>query len=81
MADVDVKLNLRGLNAIMTSPAVSAVVEERARRIAAAAGDGFEVVIRPHKYTARAYVQTATWAARRREAKEKVLNRALDAGR
>jgi hypothetical protein len=80
MAKPIVKLNIRGINQLMSSGPVQSLVEERARRIAEAAGEGFEAVGDPHPWTARAYVRTATAAGRKREAEEKVLTRALDAG-
>lgn len=76
-----VKLNLAGLNALMTSSAVQSIVDERGRRIAAAAGPDFEYVQRPHRWTARGFVQPANAAGARDEAKNKSLTRAIDAGR
>lgn len=81
MADVKVKLRLSGLNQLMRSEPVQAEVLRRARRIQAAAGDNFEVVSRPHRWTARAYVQPKNYAGRREEAKHKRLTSAVDAGR
>lgn len=81
MADVKVTLNLRGLNKIMTGPEITADVVRRTQRMADAAGDGFEAVILPHEYTARGYVRTANAQGRARQAREKVLQRSLDAGR
>lgn len=79
--DVKVKLKIRGINALMTSAPVVSAVAQRAKRIAAAAGEGFEATVVPHKWTARAFVRPVTREAKEREAREKVLNRALDAGR
>lgn len=73
-----VRLNLKGVNAVLKAQQPD--VDARARRIAAAAGDGFEVESAPHKWTARAYVRPKTASARRREAQDKVLNRAISAG-
>jgi hypothetical protein len=80
MAKPQVKLNIRGINALMSSAPVQSLVEERARRIAEAAGSGFEAVAAPHPWTARAYVRTADAEGRRREAQEKVLTRSISAG-
>lgn len=79
--DVTVKLKLRGINQVMTSQPVTSMIAQRARRIARAAGEGFEATVVPHKWTARAFVRPVTREAKEREAREKVLNRALDAGR
>lgn len=75
-------LNLKGINAIMTSAGVQAELDRRAERIAAAAGDGFEVShAKPHPWVARVYVRAATPEAMREEATNKSLTRAIDAGR
>lgn len=79
--DIKVKLKLRGINAVMKSSEVQAEVVRRARRMANAAGEGFEAVIQSGKYTARAVVRTADATGRKRQAEEAVLERSLDAGR
>ena len=81
MADVSVRLKLRGLNALMTSRPVTAEVVRRARKIQEAAGPDFEVNVVPHKYTARAYVRAANARGAVLEARDKVLTRSLNAGR
>lgn len=73
----DVKLNLPGINALMTSPPAQAIVDGLGRQMAAAAGDGFEYVARPHRYTARGYVQPINDRARRRQMRDVVLEQAL----
>lgn len=78
MGDARVKLKLTGLNKLMTSPPVQAEVARRAQRMAREAGDGFEASIKPHRYTARAYVQTKPESdGPRRQAEEHVLQRVL----
>lgn len=81
MADVRVKLSMRGVRALLRGPEATAEIARRVKRGAQAAGDGIEGVVKPHKFTARGYVQTATAEGRKREANEKVLIRALDAMR
>jgi hypothetical protein len=78
MADHRVKLNLAGLNVVMR--AAQPQLDQVGRRMAAAAGEGFEYVPSPHPYTARGFVQTASARGRRREAIDKVLVRTLTAG-
>jgi hypothetical protein len=56
-------------------------LQRRAANIAAAAGPGFEVDSAIGKNRARASVRTVTFAARRAEATNRTLSRALDAGR
>lgn len=72
-----VKLNLRGLNQIMTSPGARKVVRDNTERMADSAGEGFEAVQRPHRWTARGYVQTVDHEGRRRQANERVLERVV----
>lgn len=58
--DVDVRLKLSGLNRLMRSAPVQAEVNKAAARMAAKAGPKFEMIVegkRPHRWTARAYVQ------------------------
>jgi len=81
MADVKVKLSLKGLNILMKSAPVQSEVARRAQRIAAEAGDGFESVVSPAKYVARAFVRTKDATGRKRQAEEAVLERSMDAGR
>jgi hypothetical protein len=81
MTSVKVRLNLRALNALMKSAPVQAEVTRRAQRIADAAGEGFEAIARPARYTARAYVHTKDAVGRKRQAESSVLERSLDAGR
>lgn len=82
MADVRVRLKMGGLRRLLRSNEVQSEVARRARRGASAAGPGIEAVVKPHRYTSRAYVQTEdTDEARRNEAKNKTLLRALDAMR
>jgi hypothetical protein len=81
MGTVKVTLKLRGINAVMTSPGVVAEVTARAQRIKKAAGDHFEVAVRPHRYTARAFVRSADFQGAHEEARDKRLTRAIDAGR
>jgi hypothetical protein len=73
----DVQLNLRAINAIMTSAPAQAIVDSVGRQMAANAGDGFEYVSRPHRWMARGYVQTVSARARRRQARDAVLERTL----
>lgn len=81
MSDVRVVLKMRGIRALLRSNAVQSNLAARAVRAARAAGPGFEAVVKPHKYTARVFVQTADAEGRKREAEEKVLTRSLDAMR
>lgn len=73
-----VTLNIEAINEILR--AAQPMLDARGRRMAAAAGEGFEYVASPHKWTARGFVQTSSARGRRREALEKVLLRSISAG-
>lgn len=82
MADVRVKLKLPGLNKLMRSAPVQAEVDRVGRRVAAAAGEGFAYSTpRPHKWTARGYVQTNSADGAKRQAEDAVLERAISEAR
>jgi hypothetical protein len=75
------KLNSAGVRALLCSGEVLADLEGRGRSIAAAAGPGMEVDARIGSGRARVSVRTATNEARRAEATDRRLTRAIDAGR
>lgn len=76
-----IEINSAGAREILRSPKVLAEMERRARAIAQAAGPGFEVEARLGANRARASVRAATFEARRAEAENRSLSRALEAGR
>lgn len=76
-----IKLNNKGFRALRTDPGVKRDLMKRAQRIADSAGDGFEAHESPSKNRARATVGTRSYKARRRQSKENVLQRSLNAGR
>lgn len=55
--DVVLKKKLRGLNKLMTSPKAAALARRAAANVATKAGPKFEIVDRPHKWTAGAVVR------------------------
>lgn len=81
--NIRVKINSKGAVAVLKSPEVQAMLLERARRSAAAAGGepDFEASVTVGKNRARASVITATHAGRLAEAKDRKLTKALDAAR
>lgn len=79
--DVRVRLNLKGLNKLMTSQPAMAEVMRRANRIRNAAGDGYIVQASPHKWTAGAVVKAGDPETARKEARTQRLLRSIDAGR
>lgn len=76
-----VEINSAGIQALLKSGEVEAFLKAKAERIAAAAGEGMEATSRIGKTRARASVVTATRAARKAEAVDRALTKALDAGR
>ena len=77
-----VKLNIRGINAVMKSPGVVQVLGSEARQIAAAAGPGFDSTVdNTHPWVARAWVRSETHAAMVAEARNKALTRAVGQAR
>lgn len=82
MSNVRIELNSAGVRELLTSAEAQADLVDRARRIAAAAGEGNEAKDDgPGPNRARAVVVTATPAARVAEARDRALTRAIDAGR
>ena len=79
------KGNVRtGYRELMRSPGVVAELSGRADRIADAAGAGFVVDVdleSGRRRTPRSSVRTGTFDARLAEARDHVLERAIDAGR
>jgi hypothetical protein len=76
-----IKLNKAGVAALLRHPRMQADLDRRARRIAAAAGSGHRVESSPTRLRARSVVVTDTYEARRREATNRSLSAAVDAGR
>lgn len=78
---VRVKLNRPGIIALLQSSEVAADLHERGERIAAAAGEGFEVRDDRNRDRSVTFVTTASREAREAEATDRALSRAIDAGR
>lgn len=83
---IRLKLNQKGIRALLQSAEVQKDLRSRTSRIKAAAGDGFdgrvEVVGGSSKLgRAMGYVSTSSAKGRRKQAKSPVLQRALNAGK
>lgn len=78
-----IEWNLAAFRAIRTDPAIVADLQDRAERIAAAAGPGHEVAVTTTggRGRARASIVTATFEARMSESENMTLTSAIDAGR
>jgi DUF1365 family protein len=76
-----VELNKAGVKALLRSPEMQRDLRRRAEAIASAAGPGHEVDVEVTGTRTRATVVTATHEARRGEAVDRSLTRAIDAGR
>jgi len=82
MAVTKVVLNGKGFQDLLQSAPVQEDLQRRARAIAAAAGEGFEVgEVKLTGRRARVQVFAATAEARQAEAVDRALTRAIDAGR
>lgn len=82
MAVTKIVLNGKGFVELLQSPEVQADLKRRADAIAAAAGDGMVAdLVRLTSKRSRVTVRTATPAAKRAEAVDRKLTRAIDAGR
>lgn len=78
---VRIDINSAGIQSLLKSPEVEALLRAKAERIAAAAGEGMEAGSRVGRTRARASVITASRSARKAEAENRSLTKALDAGR
>ena len=74
-------LNKNQFVELMKSGPMKRDLLRRAKRVKESAGDGFEESVYDGKNRARASVITGTFAARRKQSKDNVLQRALNAGR
>ena len=78
MSKVKIELNLKGLNALMKSEEMQSVLNQAADKIAAAAGDGYEIEeAHPIRYIAISSVRAATFKARRDNLKNNTLLKAM----
>jgi hypothetical protein len=76
-----IKINRKATAALLKSSEVKADLGGRARRIASAAGPGFEARSNIGRTRARATVITTTTEARLAQAKDRKLSNAISAGR
>lgn len=83
MADSQVKIKLddRGMKTIKRLPEIAADIEKRTRKVAAAAGPGMRSKVSQGRDRVRGTVWTGTYAAKKAEAEDRALTRALDAAR
>lgn len=78
---VRIELNDAGIKALLRSAEVGDEIKRRADNIARAAGPGMHSETYQGRDRVRARVWTGTYAARKAEAEDRALTRALDAGR
>lgn len=77
MSKIRFELDLAGLNELMKSGEMQAVLNSAARQIAGSAGDGYEVeAAHPISFVAIASVRAASAAARKDSAENKTLEKA-----
>lgn len=77
---VKFKPNKRTAEAILKGPEVQALLARKAAAVAARAGEGFTSGVRVGKDRARAYVLPETYKARKNQARNHVLERAVGRG-
>lgn len=78
---VEIQLNHLAIGELLKSLEVMAALRSRGDAIAAAAGHGVTVEERIGKSRARVSVRADVFSARVAESEDKILTRALDAGR
>ncbi|MDI3330132.1 MAG: hypothetical protein QJR09_05265 [Micrococcus sp.] len=76
-----IQFNYKGFDAVRRSDGVKADLERRGRRIADAAGEGFETKSTLNPGRAGVLVYADTYEAMEAEATDKALTRAINAGR
>lgn len=77
---VKFKPNKRTAGAILKGSEVQALLARKAAEVASRAGEGFTSGVRVGKDRARAYVLPETYKARKRQARDHVLERAVGRG-
>lgn len=83
MANPKVTLKIKGIRQVLKSQGVTSKVARTAKAMADEAGEGFSYVVKPHKYTARAFVQIDPSSdesfrkGRERQSREHVLQRVV----
>ena len=77
---VNYKPSKRGVTELLKSEEMQNMLATKAAGIAARAGDGFTSGVRMGRSRARAYVLPETYKARRSQAKNHVLERAVGGG-
>jgi hypothetical protein len=76
-----IKLNRDGVRKLLASQEVADNLTPRGERIAAAAGEGFEATTTKNRDRVVVFVTSTTTDAKRAEAEDRALTRAIDAGR
>ena len=77
---VKFKLDSKAISELIKSQEMQNMLAAKAAGIAARAGDGFTSGVRVGQDRARAYVLPETYKARRRQARDHVLERAVGRG-
>ena len=72
-----VKLKIRGIRQVLQGAGATGEVARIAHRGAEQAGEGFGYVVKPGRYTARAFIQTVDDEGARRQSDDAVLERVM----
>lgn len=81
MDGITVRVSSAAARALMNSPQMQAILLDRAEKIRAAAGDGFEADVQPGRNRAHAMVKSTDYRSRERQATDNVLLKAIGASR
>ncbi len=81
MRKVKIVVHKRPLVALLKGPEIKRLIDAKTTRIAATAGPGMETDGAVGRNRYRGSVRTATFEARKAEASNRALSKALDAGR
>lgn len=73
-------LNRRGVRELLNSPEVARMLREESRKRASAAGEGFTSDVSKGGDRLNAHVRASTPEARRRQARDHVLERVIGSG-
>lgn len=77
-----VRMNAKGIRAVLNHPAVVADIDARGARMAAAAGEGVEARKRHRRVNRYGNtIRTVSETGRKRQAEENVLIKSIEAGR
>lgn len=79
MSNMNFQLNPLGVSALLRSPEMQAILEEKGQGIAERAGEGFELTVSPGQKRANAKISTTDIKSMARNKKHNILLKAMRA--